>query len=130
SSEAIGEMVMKAVEEPETAAPVGISRIEHFTWKAILDFYTCTECGRCSDNCPAHKTGKMLSPKQLTLDLRDHLYGREVEFINRPGGPKGAVDAPASHGHSNGHGSHGHDEHANGHANGHAAHVHDDPADP
>ncbi|HVY45735.1 MAG TPA: (Fe-S)-binding protein, partial [Minicystis sp.] len=73
SQESIGEMVMAAAETPDTAEPVGAARIEDFTWKAILDFYTCTECGRCTDNCPAHKTGKMLSPKQLTLDLRDHL---------------------------------------------------------
>ena len=63
--------------------PIGVARIEHFTWKAILDFYTCTECGRCSDNCPAHLTGKILSPKHLTLDLRDHLYGREDEIVHR-----------------------------------------------
>lgn len=81
SAEAIGELVMKAAEEPEKAEPVGISQIEHFSWKAILDFYTCTECGRCTDNCPAHKTGKILSPKQLTLNLRDHLYGREKELV-------------------------------------------------
>ncbi len=111
SSEKIGEMVMKASEEPEKAEPVGIARIEDVTWKAILDFYTCTECGRCSDNCPAHKTGKILSPKQLTLDLRDHLYGRENEFLNRPGGPKGEVDD--GHGHSGHDGAHG-DEHAHG----------------
>jgi Fe-S oxidoreductase len=65
------------------ALPVGVARIEHFTWKAILDFYTCTECGRCSDNCPAHRTGKILSPKHLTLALRDHLYGREEEIVHR-----------------------------------------------
>ncbi len=65
------------------ALPVGVARIEHFTWKAILDFYTCTECGRCSDNCPAHRTGKILSPKHLTLALRDHLYGREQEIVHR-----------------------------------------------
>jgi Fe-S oxidoreductase len=63
------------------AHPIGVARIEHFTWKALLDFYTCTECGRCSDNCPAHRTGKILSPKHLTLALRDHLYGREEEFV-------------------------------------------------
>ena len=137
SSEAIGEMVMKAVEEPETAAPVGISRIEHFTWKAILDFYTCTECGRCSDNCPAHKSGKMLSPKQLTLDLRDHLYGREKEFLDRVGGPKGPEDdghghaAPADHAHAEG--DHGHADHAHGaddHGHGHDDHGHHEPVLP
>jgi len=63
------------------SAPIGVSRLEHFSWKAILDFYTCTECGRCSENCPAHRTGKILSPKHLTLDLRNHLYEREDEFI-------------------------------------------------
>lgn len=60
---------------------VGVARIEHFSWKSILDFYTCTECGRCSDNCPAHRTGKLLSPKQFTLNLRDHLYEREGELV-------------------------------------------------
>ncbi len=66
------------VEREET---LGIARIEQFSWKAILDFYTCTECGRCSDQCPATRTGKKLSPKHLTLDLRDHLYERQDELI-------------------------------------------------
>ncbi|MFO0587744.1 MAG: (Fe-S)-binding protein [Polyangiaceae bacterium] len=134
NSEAIGEMVMKAAEEPEKAEPVGVARIEHFTWKAILDFYTCTECGRCSDNCPAHKTGKMLSPKMLTLNLRDHLYGREHELLNRPGGPAGLVDDGHAHhddhAHGEGHGDdHGHDDHGHGHddhGHGHDDHGHDD----
>jgi len=71
--------VMGAVSEmaDPAAAPVGVARIDHFSWKSILDFYTCTECGRCSDNCPAHRTGKKLSPKHLTLALRDHLYKSE-----------------------------------------------------
>ncbi len=73
--------VTEAGDDP-AAAPIGISRMEHFSWKAILDFYTCTECGRCSDNCPAHKTGKILSPKHLTLDLRNNLYHREKEFTS------------------------------------------------
>jgi heterodisulfide reductase subunit C len=121
TSEQIGELVMKAVEEPETAEPVGVSRVEHYSWKAILDFYTCTECGRCSDNCPAHKSGKILSPKQFTLNLRDHLYGRENEFLNRVGGPKG--EAPDAHAHA--HDDHAHDEH--GHDDhGHDDHGHDD----
>ncbi|TKC97061.1 (Fe-S)-binding protein [Polyangium fumosum] len=81
SAEAIGEMVMKMAEEPAKAEPVGVNKIQDFTWKAILDFYTCTECGRCSDNCPAHKTGKLLSPKQLTLNLRDHLYDHDSVLI-------------------------------------------------
>jgi Fe-S oxidoreductase len=100
SAEAIGEKVMKAAEEPDKAEPVGISKVEQFTWKAILDFYTCTECGRCTDNCPAHKTGKLLSPKQITLNLRDNLFGRQGELLEAKhkasanGGANGAGGAP------------------------------------
>lgn len=80
------EKLMEAVEEASElddmgAARIGYNRIEHFSWKDIVDFYTCTECGRCSDNCPAFTTGKKLSPKQLTLDLRNHLYERQSEFL-------------------------------------------------
>ncbi|MBX3274553.1 MAG: (Fe-S)-binding protein [Sandaracinaceae bacterium] len=65
----------------ENDLPIGVSRPEHFTWKHILDLYTCTECGRCSDNCPAYTTGKKLSPKHLTLALRDHLYDLEPHYV-------------------------------------------------
>jgi Fe-S oxidoreductase len=74
---------------PVEYAGIGVGKIEHFSWKSVLDFYTCTECGRCSDNCPAHLTGKLLSPKHLTLDLRNYLYTNEKEFITRPTGPHG-----------------------------------------
>lgn len=75
STEALMEQVEKASElEDMGEARIGYARIDHFSWKDILDFYTCTECGRCSDNCPAALTGKKLSPKHFTLDLRDHLY--------------------------------------------------------
>jgi len=66
-----------------TMADLGVAKVEHLSWKAVLDFYTCTECGRCSDNCPAHKTGKILSPKHFTLALRDHMYDHEVELVER-----------------------------------------------
>jgi Fe-S oxidoreductase len=82
TTEALMAAVEKATEgEDLLSARIGYARIEHFTWKDMLDFYTCTECGRCSDNCPAFTTGKMLSPKQFTLDLRNHLYGRQEEFL-------------------------------------------------
>jgi len=77
------------------AHPIGVARIEHFSWKALLDFYTCTECGRCSDNCPAHRTGKILSPKHLTLALRDHLYSREEEVVHRENEGKKELDEGA-----------------------------------
>jgi Fe-S oxidoreductase len=50
----------------------GRGKIEDFTWKADLDFATCTECGRCQSQCPAWNTGKPLSPKLVIMDLRDH----------------------------------------------------------
>ncbi|MFC0861792.1 (Fe-S)-binding protein [Sphaerimonospora cavernae] len=50
----------------------GRGKITDTTWKGFLDFYTCTECGRCQSQCPAWNTGKPLSPKMLILDQRDH----------------------------------------------------------
>ena len=56
--------------ERETA---GVARIDQFSWKSMLDLYSCTECGRCQAVCPAHASGLPLSPKLLVMDLRDHL---------------------------------------------------------
>jgi Fe-S oxidoreductase len=67
----------------DNAARFGSSRIDHFTWKQVLDMYSCTECGRCSSNCPATATGKPLAPRQLLLDLRDYLYAHEQELIDK-----------------------------------------------
>jgi Fe-S oxidoreductase len=83
STEALMAKVEKAMEDETGRAPaVGFSRVEHFTWKHFLDFYTCTECGRCSDQCPATQTGKLLSPKQFTLDLRNNLYARGADLTH------------------------------------------------
>ena len=57
-------------EEPQ----IGIAKLEDLSWKQALDLYTCTECGRCSVNCPAHLTDKPLNPRQFTESLRGHLY--------------------------------------------------------
>lgn len=57
----------------EQDKPLGASEINHFTWKDLLDTYTCTECGRCEAACPASISGKPLSPKRLILDLKEHL---------------------------------------------------------
>jgi Fe-S oxidoreductase len=54
----------------------GVAQVEQFTWKGLLDFTTCTECGRCQSQCPAWNTGKPLSPKLLVLNLRDHAYAK------------------------------------------------------
>jgi Fe-S oxidoreductase len=54
----------------------GVSQVEQFSWKGLLDFTTCTECGRCQSQCPAWNTAKPLSPKLLILSLRDHAYAK------------------------------------------------------
>jgi Fe-S oxidoreductase len=59
-------------ENPPDDAEFGRGKIEDFSWKAMLDFATCTECGRCQSQCPAWNTGKPLSPKLVIMDLRDH----------------------------------------------------------
>ena len=60
--------------ENEADQHFGVGALEHFSWKDMLDLYTCTECGRCQTHCPAYNTGKVLSPKTLITDLRDHAY--------------------------------------------------------
>ncbi|MBV9495776.1 MAG: 4Fe-4S dicluster domain-containing protein, partial [Acidobacteria bacterium] len=49
----------------------GVSELRQFTWKDLLDFDSCTECGRCTAVCPAHAVGKALSPRDIILQLRD-----------------------------------------------------------
>ena len=74
----------------EREESLGIAKITDLTWNHILDLYTCTECGRCSDNCPAYITDKKLSPKHLTLALRNHLYATESAMFS----PGDAVERP------------------------------------
>jgi Fe-S oxidoreductase len=52
----------------------GAGKVEDLSFKQLLDTATCTECGRCQDQCPAWNTGKPLSPKLVITDLRDHLF--------------------------------------------------------
>jgi len=52
----------------------GVKTFEDFTWKHILDFYSCADCGRCSDNCPANAAGRPLSPRFLTIKARDYAF--------------------------------------------------------
>ncbi|HLS59924.1 MAG TPA: (Fe-S)-binding protein [Virgibacillus sp.] len=51
----------------------GVGKVEDFDQLQMLDFYACVECGRCTDVCPAAGTGKMLSPMDLMIKIRDHL---------------------------------------------------------
>ena len=61
----------------------GANRIQDFTWKQLLDLYTCTECGRCKEVCPTTLTGKPLRPKNFGNDLRDYLYQTPLEQMKQ-----------------------------------------------
>ncbi|MGD3105499.1 (Fe-S)-binding protein [Streptomyces sp. YGL11-2] len=75
-------------EDPGEDDQFGVSQIEHFSWKGLLDFATCTECGRCQSQCPAWNTGKPLSPKLLIMSLRDHAHAKAPYLL--AGGGKDA----------------------------------------
>ena len=60
----------------------GVGKMEDFTWKQMLDFSTCTECGRCQSVCPAWATGKPLSPKLLIMGLRDNMFASADRLLS------------------------------------------------
>ena len=62
----------------------GVSSFEHFRWRSMLDFYTCTECGRCQEVCPAYASGLPFSPKMLMIDLRNGLVGARDKQLKQP----------------------------------------------
>lgn len=68
---------------PTDIAPgrFGAKDVTDLTWKQLLDAYTCTECGRCTSECPANQTGKLLSPRKIMMDTRDRLeeIGRNID---------------------------------------------------
>ncbi|MEV1006518.1 (Fe-S)-binding protein [Streptomyces sp. NPDC049881] len=72
----------------------GASKIEHFSWKGLLDFSTCTECGRCQSQCPAWNTGKPLSPKLLVMSLRDQAHATAPYLL--AGASAATPDTPAT----------------------------------
>jgi Fe-S oxidoreductase len=63
-------------------AVFGAGKIEDFTWKQMLDFATCTECGRCQSVCPAWNTDKPLSPKLLIMGLRDNMFASADRILS------------------------------------------------
>ncbi|HVL88714.1 MAG TPA: (Fe-S)-binding protein [Actinomycetota bacterium] len=62
---------------------LGVGKVEDFTWKQMLDGYTCTECGRCQAACPAWNTGKELNPKLIITNLRDHLFEKSDYLLGK-----------------------------------------------
>jgi Fe-S oxidoreductase len=61
-------------EELDDLASFGVKKLEDFTWKHMLDFYSCADCGRCSDQCPANAAGRPLSPRFITIKARDLIF--------------------------------------------------------
>jgi Fe-S oxidoreductase len=79
----IPNVLLRGLEPPGRLEPLGrdsdaqgVEKIEEFTWRQMLDWYSCSECGRCQDVCPAHLSGAALSPKKLIMGLREHLFER------------------------------------------------------
>ncbi len=60
----------------ETAETFGVERIEEYTWKQLFDMAACLECGRCTLNCPTVNTNKVLNPKHLVVEQREHLLAK------------------------------------------------------
>lgn len=58
----------------DTVPSFGIKTFQDFTWKHLLDFYSCADCGRCSDQCPANAVGRPLSPRFLSIKARDYCF--------------------------------------------------------
>jgi Fe-S oxidoreductase len=77
-----------------TPGAEGVQQIEQFTWRQMLDWYSCSECGRCQDVCPAYASGAPLSPKLLIMGLRAHLFERGQALRSRSAyGQSAATDA-------------------------------------
>ncbi|ARK29896.1 (Fe-S)-binding protein [Halalkalibacter krulwichiae] len=69
--------------EDETQEVFGVGKVEDFNQKQLLDLYACVECGRCTNMCPASGTGKMLSPMDLIVKIRDHLTEKGAAITSR-----------------------------------------------
>ncbi len=84
------DMDMESVSEDTV---FGAGFVENFTWKQMLDFVTCTECGRCQSVCPAWSTGKPLSPKLLIMNLRDNMFSQSSRLLALKAARSGASNA-------------------------------------
>ncbi len=73
--------LITSIEDRET---FGAGSMRDLSWKQLLDGYTCTECGRCSDQCPALATGKPLDPQKIVLDIRDQILREGAKLVATP----------------------------------------------
>jgi Fe-S oxidoreductase len=73
---------------PDDELRFGVATVADLTRKEVLDAFSCTECGRCQDACPAHATGKVLSPKLVIMGVRDQLFAQSEAPIVGQGVPE------------------------------------------
>jgi Fe-S oxidoreductase len=83
------ELMMDPTKDPFASAPegspapqrFGAKDVQDLSWKQLLNAYTCTECGRCTSECPANQTGKLLSPRAIMMATRDRLeeVGKNID---------------------------------------------------
>jgi Fe-S oxidoreductase len=67
-------------EELDRLPSLGVKRLEDFTWKHILDFYSCADCGRCAEMCPSNAVGRPLAPRSFSIKARDYIFRRYPVF--------------------------------------------------
>ncbi len=87
-------------EEFKRGSVFGVEQVNQFTWKALFDSYCCTECGRCSDLCPATSTNKPLNPRLVIHDIKTNLFlngpllikGKQAKLPLMGGGQEGSID--------------------------------------
>jgi Fe-S oxidoreductase/nitrate reductase gamma subunit len=65
-----------------TTGGMGVKEWQQFTWKQLLDFESCTRCGRCQDVCPAYASAQILSPRNLMLKLEAHLWEKDKHTLH------------------------------------------------
>ncbi|MCG6949787.1 MAG: 4Fe-4S dicluster domain-containing protein [Acidobacteria bacterium] len=83
--QAPGKLPGMDLEDIDEDTTFGISTVTDFTWKQMLDMYTCTECGRCREFCPTTLTHKPLQPVLFLKAVRDQLYSEQSAILGAPG---------------------------------------------
>jgi len=83
--DAPGKLPSMDLEDIDEDSTFGISTVTDFTWKQMLDMYTCTECGRCREFCPTTITHKPLQPVLFLKSVRNQLYDEQSAILGSPG---------------------------------------------
>ncbi|MFC1951900.1 (Fe-S)-binding protein [Chloroflexota bacterium] len=78
----------------EKVETFGVPKIQEFTWKDLLDLYACTVCGQCHVACPVQVSGKTLSPREIILNLKEHLLEVGSELLKNKGKPEASPANP------------------------------------